>query len=36
LHRELRKGTVLEGAEVVPFAATLRKIFAERYLGNAT
>jgi len=36
LHRELRKGSVLEGAEVVPFGATLRKIFAERSLRNAT
>jgi fatty acid desaturase len=36
LHRELLRNQVLQGAEVVPFRVTLRKIFAERYLGNAT
>jgi fatty acid desaturase len=36
LHRELSKIRVLEGAEVVPFRATLGKVFAERYLGKAT
>jgi fatty acid desaturase len=30
LHAELRKSQVLDGAEVVPFRATLGKIFAER------
>ena len=30
LHREMVKNRVLDGAEVVSFAATLRKIFAER------
>jgi fatty acid desaturase len=36
LHRELSRNQVLQGAEVVPFRVTLRKIFAERYLGKAT
>jgi fatty acid desaturase len=36
LHRELSKIQVLEGAEVMPFRATLGKIFAGRYLGKAT
>jgi fatty acid desaturase len=36
LHRELAKIQVLEGAEVIPFRATLGKIFAARYLGKAT
>ncbi|HSA89189.1 MAG TPA: fatty acid desaturase family protein [Burkholderiales bacterium] len=36
LHREMRARGVLDGAEVIAFPATLRKIFAERYLGNAT
>jgi fatty acid desaturase len=36
LHAEMMKSRLLEGAEVVPFRATLRKIFAPRYLGNAT
>ena len=36
LHAEMMKSRVLEGAEVVPFRVTLRKIFAPRYLGNAT
>jgi fatty acid desaturase len=36
LHREMHAHGVLQGAEVVPFGLTLRKIFAERYLGNAT
>jgi fatty acid desaturase len=36
LHRELSKIQVLEGAEVIPFRATLGKIFAARYLGKAT
>jgi fatty acid desaturase len=36
LHREMRAHGVLDGAEVTAFPATLRKIFAERYLGNAT
>jgi fatty acid desaturase len=30
LHREMRAHGVLEGAEVIPFRATLGKIFAER------
>jgi fatty acid desaturase len=30
LHRELRRTGVLQGAEVLPFRATLAKIFAER------
>src|SRR5678816_2545807 len=30
LHRELKSRGILEGAEVVPFALTLGKIFAER------
>jgi fatty acid desaturase len=33
LHGELRGSQVLDGAEVVPFRATLRKIFAERCSG---
>jgi fatty acid desaturase len=36
LHREMRSRGVLEGAEAVPFRATLGKIFAERYSGNLT
>ena len=36
LHREMRTHGVLEGAEVIAFRATLGKIFAERYFGNAT
>jgi fatty acid desaturase len=36
LHWEMRARGVLDGAEVIPFGLTLRKIFAERYLGNAT
>ena len=36
LHREMVKRGVLEGAEVIPFRRTLGKIFAARYLGNAT
>jgi fatty acid desaturase len=36
LHEELAKIRVLDGAEVIPFRATLGKIFAERYLGKAT
>jgi fatty acid desaturase len=30
LHREMASRGVLEGAEVIPFSATLRKIFAEK------
>lgn len=30
LHREMARRGLLDGAEVVPFSATLRKIFAER------
>ncbi len=30
LHREMASRSVLEGAEVIPFSATLRKIFAEK------
>ena len=30
LHAEMKRQGVLEGAEVIPFRATLRKIFAER------
>jgi fatty acid desaturase len=36
LHREMTERGTLESAELVPFRVTLRKIFAERYLGNAT
>ena len=36
LHREMRARGLLESAEVIPFGLTLRKIFAERYFGNAT
>jgi len=36
LHRELAAQGALRNAEVVPFGTTLRKIFAERYFGNAT
>jgi fatty acid desaturase len=36
LHREMTTQGMLESAEVVPFTLTLQKIFAERYLGNAT
>jgi fatty acid desaturase len=36
LHRELAAQGVLRNAEVLPFSATLKKIFAERYFGNAT
>ena len=36
LHREMTTRGLLENAEVVPFRVTLGKIFAERYLGNAT
>jgi len=36
LHQELAAQGVLRNAEVVPFRTTLRKIFAERYFGNAT
>ncbi|HKU46095.1 MAG TPA: fatty acid desaturase family protein [Burkholderiales bacterium] len=36
LHQALRENQVLQGAEVLPFRLTLRKIFAPRYLGNAT
>jgi fatty acid desaturase len=36
LHTEMVKRGVLDGAEVIPFSATLRKIFADRYLGKAT
>jgi fatty acid desaturase len=36
LHREMRARGMLESAEVIPFGLTLRKIFAERYFGNAT
>ena len=35
LHGELSKNQVLEGAEVVPFPVTLRKIFAERAATSA-
>jgi len=30
LHAELKRQGVLDGAEVIPFRATLGKIFAER------
>ena len=36
LHREMVERGMLDGAELVPFRVTLRKIFAERYFGNAT
>jgi len=36
LHREMVNSGLLERAEVIPFRATLGKIFAERYLGKAT
>jgi fatty acid desaturase len=36
LHREMSARGMLESAEVIPFGLTLRKIFAERYFGNAT
>jgi fatty acid desaturase len=36
LHREMSARSMLESAEVIPFGLTLRKIFAERYFGNAT
>ena len=36
LHREMAERGMLQNAELVPFRITLRKIFAERYLGNAT
>jgi fatty acid desaturase len=37
LHREMASRGLLEGAEVVAFPGTLKKIFAERdYLGNCT
>jgi fatty acid desaturase len=36
LHKALQENRVLEQAEVLPFRLTLRKIFAERYLGKAT
>jgi fatty acid desaturase len=36
LHKALQENQVLQGAEVLSFRLTLRKIFAERYLGNAT
>jgi fatty acid desaturase len=36
LHREMVERGMLDGAELVPFRFTLRKIFAERYFGNAT
>ena len=36
LHREMSTRGMLESAEVMPFGLTLRKIFAERYFGNAT
>jgi fatty acid desaturase len=36
LHREMTARGMLDNAEVVAFGGTLRKIFAERYLGNPT
>jgi fatty acid desaturase len=36
LHREMVRSGLLDRAEVIPFRATLGKIFAERYLGKAT
>jgi fatty acid desaturase len=36
LQREMAERDMLQNAELVPFRVTLRKIFAERYLGNAT
>lgn len=36
LHREMKARGLLDGAEVVPFPATLRKIFAERMRRAAT
>jgi fatty acid desaturase len=35
LHREMRERGVLDGAEVVPFGTTLKKIFAERLTSAA-
>ena len=35
LHREMRSRGMLEGAEVIPFGLTLRKIFAERAPATA-
>src|ERR1043165_3672807 len=34
LHREMAARGVLEGAEFLPFSATLTKIFAKPYLGG--
>jgi fatty acid desaturase len=36
LHAEMRRTGVLEGAEAVPFRATLGKIFAERLVAETT
>ena len=36
LHSEIAARGLLDGAEVIPFHATLGKIFAQRYVRNAT